>query len=292
MEKDKSRFIIWLLVVIIIILVTVAGVLLYKTVTENGTQIMEGTNNTNHEQVNEGDDKVENSVENNITNSIEKVSTNKYGISIPTDKDVHIYSYIDQQKVIKKGAAGDTNLTISLRIPQIKYDTEVTRNINSDILNKFEDYIKAFDENKYETKYDLADVYLTSNYAYIYTTSENRIYLNVSKGFGNSNASGFNEEYTYIYDISNDKQITFSELLTEKGITVEKIIQKLYENYDFKNSYGSNEEAKQWTKNALNNNFSNVTLEDIEVDKNFNNFRNITLKIYVYRDSYIVTLDF
>lgn len=52
-EKNKIRFIIWLFIVIIIILATVVGVLLYKIVNENGTKIIESTNNTNKTEIEE-----------------------------------------------------------------------------------------------------------------------------------------------------------------------------------------------------------------------------------------------
>ena len=296
MENNKNRFVIWLLIVIIILLATAVTVLFTKTVNENGTQIMEDTNiSVNEQQKEEVKDKVvdneKDTVENNPTNNTNEQENvvNKYGVKIPTDKDVHVYSYIDQQKVIEKGAFEDTNLTISLRIPQIKYDTEVARNINSDILNKFGDYIKAFDENKYETKKHLADVVLSVDYDYTYSISENRIYLNVIEGLGNSNASGYGDRYTYIYDVAKDKQITFTELLTEKGITAEKIIESLYKDYNFNLQYGNNAEAKQWAKDALNDNFSNVRFEKINVDKRFDNNKYITLGVFVYRDYYEIT---
>lgn len=53
MEKNKIRFIIWLLIVIIIILATAVGTLLYKIVSENGTKIMEDNNIKDQVQVDE-----------------------------------------------------------------------------------------------------------------------------------------------------------------------------------------------------------------------------------------------
>lgn len=291
MEKDKSRFIIWLLIVIIVLLVTIIFGLAIKLKNENSEEILKDNdvqvsinNNTNENQTTSNEeigDKIDD------IDQIESV-INKYGVKMPDDKDVHVYSYIDQKKVIEKASGLNTNLTISLRIPQLKFDTEVAKKINDDILSKFEDYIKAFDENKYTSR--LADMKLIADYDYIYTVSENRIYLNVSKVFNNSNASGSEEVFSYIYDITNDKQISITDLFAEKGITTDKITQELYKDSNFNVSYGNNEEAKKYVQDSLNNNFSNVRIENIIVDENYANVKAIYLYVGVYRDSYRLVL--
>lgn len=81
--RNKFRFVIWLLVVIIIIFATLLSVSLVKTVNENGTKIIEDTNNSNQEQIKEGGninnevvDNVENVIENNDTTNTTEQENN------------------------------------------------------------------------------------------------------------------------------------------------------------------------------------------------------------------------
>jgi len=98
MEKDKSRFIIWLLVVIIILLVTVIGVLLVKTVNENGTEIMGNTNNQENVN-NEVADNVENTVGNNDTTNT-KEENNKSEVKTEIKEvEKYVFAKFDNSKV-------------------------------------------------------------------------------------------------------------------------------------------------------------------------------------------------
>ncbi|MEG2348234.1 MAG: hypothetical protein RSB67_01120 [Clostridia bacterium] len=218
-----------------------------------------------------------------------KVETNvpnKYGVAKP-DASILVYSYVDQEKKFEFfNENGLNEINYQLRIPQLNFTTKVVEGINSKILNDFSDVAVEFDNAKSSVGYKSSE----SDYDFFNPLKDNIVYIFASKILVNETGSTTTTYYSYIYDVKNDKELTVKEILIQKGITEEKIIDAIKQNEHFIESYENKTDEDQ--KKIMDEiakaveNFSKVNIEgaqtgSIQLLININNFENVCVDFEV-----------
>ena len=201
-----------------------------------------------------------------VQNALKK-DINKYGIEKP-ESNILVYSYIDSKKVIKGGAYSDSNLNISLRIPQINIESEASTKINQEILNKFNSYLTYYDNGKFEYEQELTDVMIDVDYNYYFVPNDEIIFIEINEEFSGSGNVVKSSKDWYIYDVKNSKQLTFAELLQQKQITKDILEDKLYENEKFKTYYNNQyyntrRQIDQKVDEIITEDFANIVFDGI-----------------------------
>lgn len=116
-------------------------------------------------------------------------------------------------------------LVRNINIPKINIETSTTNTINNKILSKFENYIAL--TKQVTTTYNFDPVSLEVNYTY--TVLNGIIFIDIHTDHYAYRASGHSYDDIYYYDMENDKELTYKEVLKKLGLNEEHILRFIYD---------------------------------------------------------------
>lgn len=231
MEDNKKNIII---IILSLLLLTALGYIIYSSLNNNTNKNTQETNNQNTANTLE-----QNNTQNNKYQEYNVVGEAYNGINIikNTNDDIDTKNG-DPVEMVEK-----------VILPKILKDTDTTKTINQNILDDNKWAISAVEKGlqNEDNPHVLFDV--TTNYDY--TINNDILYILVTTQIKYYRSHGWNDYYSYYYDIKNDKELTTNEVATRLNIKLKDLTNaKEITNIMYLNNY---KQAKVYYKELEDN---------------------------------------
>lgn len=202
--KDNKKNII--IIILSLLLLTALGYIIYNSLNNNTNKNTQETNNQNTANTLE-----QNNTKNNKYQEYNVVGEAYNGINIikNTNDDIDTKNG-DPVEMVEK-----------VILPKILKDTDTTKTINQNILDDNKWAISAVEKGlqNEDNPHVLFDV--TTNYDY--TINNDILYILVTTQIKYYRSHGWNDYYSYYYDIKNDKELTTNEVATRLNIKLKDL---------------------------------------------------------------------
>lgn len=202
--KDNKKNII--IIILSLLLLTALGYIIYNSLNNNTNKNTQETNNQNTANTLE-----QNNTQNNKYQEYNIVGEAYNGINIikNTNDDIDTKNG-DPVEMVEK-----------VILPKILKDTDTTKTINQNILDDNKWAISAVEKGlqNEDNPHVLFDV--TTNYDY--TINNDILYILVTTQIKYYRSHGWNDYYSYYYDIKNDKELTTNEVATRLNIKLKDL---------------------------------------------------------------------
>jgi len=142
---------------------------------------------------------------------------------------------------------------VSISIPQFRLDTEVTRQINSEIMSLYQYEIGIV--NGEQSDENFIGISYSDTVSYMFNENENYVWLLIKKEYGSPCVSTTITYNSYLYDIKNDKNILFLDILDMFELSSLDIANKFI------------------ALNQLSNREIQILIEDLAEGKNFSFYK-------------------
>ena len=230
--KDNKKNII--IIILSLLLLTALGYIIYSSLNNNTNKNTQETNNQNTANTLE-----QNNTKNNKYQEYNVVGEAYNGINIikNTNDDIDTKNG-DPVEMVEK-----------VILPKILKDTDTTKTINQNILDDNKWAISAVEKGlqNEDNPHVLFDV--TTNYDY--TINNDILYILVTTQIKYYRSHGWNDYYSYYYDIKNDKELTTNEVATRLNIKLKDLTNaKEITNIMYLNNY---KQAKVYYKELEDN---------------------------------------
>lgn len=230
--KDNKKNII--IIILSLLLLTALGYIIYNSLNNNTNKNTQETNNQNTANTLE-----QNNTPNNKYQEYNVVGEAYNGINIikNTNDDIDTKNG-DPVEMVEK-----------VILPKILKDTDTTKTINQNILDDNKWAISAVEKGlqNEDNPHVLFDV--TTNYDY--TINNDILYILVTTQIKYYRIHGWNDYYSYYYDIKNDKELTTNEVATRLNIKLKDLTNaKEITNIMYLNNY---KQAKVYYKELEDN---------------------------------------
>lgn len=230
--KDNKKNII--IIILSLLLLTALGYIIYSSLNNNTNKNTQETNNQNTANTLE-----QNNTQNNKYQEYNVVGEAYNGINIikNTNDDIDTKNG-DPVEMVEK-----------VILPKILKDTDTTKTINQNILDDNKWAISAVEKGlqNEDNPHVLFDV--TTNYDY--TINNDILYILVTTQIKYYRSHGWNDYYSYYYDIKNDKELTTNEVATRLNIKLKDLTNaKEITNIMYLNNY---KQAKVYYKELEDN---------------------------------------
>lgn len=230
--KDNKKNII--IIILSLLLLTALGYIIYNSLNNNTNKNTQETNNQNTDNTLE-----QNNTQNNKYQEYNVVGEAYNGINIikNTNDDIDTKNG-DPVEMVEK-----------VILPKILKDTDTTKTINQNILDDNKWAISAVEKGlqNEDNPHVLFDV--TTNYDY--TINNDILYILVTTQIKYYRSHGWNDYYSYYYDIKNDKELTTNEVATRLNIKLKDLTNaKEITNIMYLNNY---KQAKVYYKELEDN---------------------------------------
>lgn len=230
--KDNKKNII--IIILSLLLLTALGYIIYNSLNNNTNKNTQETNNQNTANTLE-----QNNTQNNKYQEYNVVGEAYNGINIikNTNDDIDTKNG-DPVEMVEK-----------VILPKILKDTDTTKTINQNILDDNKWAISAVEKGlqNEDNPHVLFDV--TTNYDY--TINNDILYILVTTQIKYYRSHGWNDYYSYYYDIKNDKELTTNEVATRLNIKLKDLTNaKEITNIMYLNNY---KQAKVYYKELEDN---------------------------------------
>lgn len=230
--KDNKKNII--IIILSLLLLTALGYIIYNSLNNNTNKNTQETNNQNTANTLE-----QNNTQNNKYQEYNIVGEAYNGINIikNTNDDIDTKNG-DPVEMVEK-----------VILPKILKDTDTTKTINQNILDDNKWAISAVEKGlqNEDNPHVLFDV--TTNYDY--TINNDILYILVTTQIKYYRSHGWNDYYSYYYDIKNDKELTTNEVATRLNIKLKDLTNaKEITNIMYLNNY---KQAKVYYKELEDN---------------------------------------
>lgn len=230
--KDNKKNII--IIILSLLLLTALGYIIYNSLNNNTNKNTQETNNQNTANTLE-----QNNTKNNKYQEYNVVGEAYNGINIikNTNDDIDTKNG-DPVEMVEK-----------VILPKILKDTDTTKTINQNILDDNKWAISAVEKGlqNEDNPHVLFDV--TTNYDY--TINNDILYILVTTQIKYYRSHGWNDYYSYYYDIKNDKELTTNEVATRLNIKLKDLTNaKEITNIMYLNNY---KQAKVYYKELEDN---------------------------------------
>lgn len=230
--KDNNKNII--IIILSLLLLTALGYIIYNSLNNNTNKNTQETNNQNTANTLE-----QNNTKNNKYQEYNVVGEAYNGINIikNTNDDIDTKNG-DPVEMVEK-----------VILPKILKDTDTTKTINQNILDDNKWAISAVEKGlqNEDNPHVLFDV--TTNYDY--TINNDILYILVTTQIKYYRIHGWNDYYSYYYDIKNDKELTTNEVATRLNIKLKDLTNaKEITNIMYLNNY---KQAKVYYKELEDN---------------------------------------
>lgn len=230
--KDNKKNII--IIILSLLLLIALGYIIYNSLNNNTNKNTQETNNQNTANTLE-----QNNTQNNKYQEYNVVGEAYNGINIikNTNDDIDTKNG-DPVEMVEK-----------VILPKILKDTDTTKTINQNILDDNKWAISAVEKGlqNEDNPHVLFDV--TTNYDY--TINNDILYILVTTQIKYYRSHGWNDYYSYYYDIKNDKELTTNEVATRLNIKLKDLTNaKEITNIMYLNNY---KQAKVYYKELEDN---------------------------------------
>lgn len=230
--KDNKKNII--IIILSLLLLTALGYIIYNSLNNNTNKNTQETNNQNTANTLE-----QNNTQNNKYQEYNVVGEAYNGINIikNTNDDIDTKNG-DPVEMVEK-----------VILPKILKDTDTTKTIIQNILDDNKWAISAVEKGlqNEDNPHVLFDV--TTNYDY--TINNDILYILVTTQIKYYRSHGWNDYYSYYYDIKNDKELTTNEVATRLNIKLKDLTNaKEITNIMYLNNY---KQAKVYYKELEDN---------------------------------------
>lgn len=202
--KDNKKNII--IIILSLLLLTALGYIIYNSLNNNTNKNTQETNNQNTANTLE-----QNNTQNNKYQEYNVVGEAYNGINIikNTNDDIDTKNG-DPVEMVEK-----------VILPKILKDTDTIKTINQNILDDNKWAISAVEKGlqNEDNPHILFDV--TTNYDY--TINNDILYILVTTQIKYYHSHGWNDYYSYYYDIKNDKELTTNEIAARLNIKLKDL---------------------------------------------------------------------
>lgn len=230
--KDNKKNII--IIILSLLLLTALGYIIYNSLNNNTNKNTQETNNQN----------TANTLEQNNTKNNEYQKHNIVGEAY---NGINIIKNTNDDIDTKNG--DPVEMVEKVILPKILKDTDTTKTINQNILDDNKWAISAVEKGlqNEDNPHVLFDV--TTNYDY--TINNDILYILVTTQIKYYRSHGWNDYYSYYYDIKNDKELTTNEVATRLNIKLKDLTNaKEITNIMYLNNY---KQAKVYYKELEDN---------------------------------------
>ena len=206
--KDKKNI---LIIILSILLVITVGYIVYSELNSKNIDNCSKAENNNIEN--------DNSNKNNENSQNQTSGQSEYNIVGEAYNGIKVIKNTNDDIDTKNG--DPVEMVEKVILPKILKDTDTTKTINQNILNDNKWAISAVEKGlqNEDNPHVLFDV--TTNYDY--TINNDILYILVTTQIKYYRSHGWNDYYSYYYDMKNDKELTTNEVASILNIKLKDI---------------------------------------------------------------------
>lgn len=139
----------------------------------------------------------------------------------PLDLSNPITEYVNMKQSMGKSTAGNYDLYIDIKLPQINATTKEAKSINNKIKAQYKEIKDYYSQDKKYASYEVS-------YEYKYLWTMRFMYITIKTTvIDEYEAKSGTKYFTYIYDEKNNKQVSMEDILTYFSASREKVISKI-----------------------------------------------------------------